>query len=54
MMIVCGTYVVTVCVSFSYRLVAIPAIGCCTGTLPNEIEKEKVDDDEVEYVNVYC
>lgn len=49
MMIVCGTYVIAVCVLFSDRLVAD---GSRTGTPPNETEKEKVDADEVEYVNV--
>jgi hypothetical protein len=51
MMIVCGIYVIAVCVSSSNRL---DANGSRTGTPPNETEKEKVDDDEVEYVNVYC
>lgn len=45
MMIVCGTYVITVCLSFSSRLVVN---GSRTGTPLNEIEKEKVGDDEVE------
>lgn len=51
MIIVCGTYVIAVCVSFSNRLVA----NCsCTVSPLSEIEKEKVDDDEAEKVNVYC
>jgi hypothetical protein len=48
MMIVCGTYVIVVCTLFSFRLTSMPTNDSCTGTPPNEIEKEKVDDDEVE------
>lgn len=44
-MIVCGTYVIAVCVSFSNRLVAKDSR---TGTSPNEAEKGTVDEDEVE------
>lgn len=45
MMIVCGKYVIVVCALSSFCL---NASGSLIGTPPNDIEKENVDDDEVE------